>query len=289
MEPNKELLRAVRTVRPLPDVAHRVLRIVQSPDYSIDELVAVVRTDATLVARVLRLCNSARTGLDRPIASIGDAITFLGSRNLVQLVLVTCSAGLFAGSRGSLYSDPTVLWQHSVACAFACQAVATRSDEASPTIAFTVGILHDVGKIALSRVLDESRMLAAIDRSCADAELTHIELERSALGLDHAAAASLVAAQWQLPGELAEALSGHHDEQVIAGNNALPAILHLGDQLALRAGIGNAFPHATIEISPQAMKRLRLRESDVEPIAQALARELAMATELLNLDVAVGR
>jgi HD-like signal output (HDOD) protein len=181
------------------------------------------------------------------------------------------------------------MWQHSVACAFACQAVATRSGAASSTTAFTVGILHDVGKIALSQVLDESRLLAAIHRSCGDAELTHIELERSALGLDHAAAASLVAAQWQLPVELAEALSGHHDEHVVGGDNALPAILHVADQLALRAGIGNVFPHATIGISQQAMKRLRLRESDVEPIADALARELAAASELLNLDVAVGR
>lgn len=286
---NQDMLRAVQTVRPLPDVAHRVLGIVQTPDYAIDDLVAVVRTDPTLVARVLRLCNSARTGLDRPITSIGDAITYLGSRNLVQLVLVTCSAGMFAGSRGSSYSDPKTLWQHSIACAFACQALAARTGEAPGTTAFTLGILHDVGKIALSHIRDESRMVAALTAASADTSLDHLALEQRAFGHDHAAVAGLVAAHWQLPTSLADALRSHHDDAVVGGADPLPAILHIADQITLRAGIGNAFPQAPTPVSPRALARLGLREDDLETVTASLQRELAKATEILNLDVAASR
>lgn len=289
MEVTQEILRAAKTVRPLPDVAHRVLGIVQTPDYAIDDLVAVVRTDPTLVARVLRLCNSARTGLDRPVTSIADAITYLGSRNLVQLVLVTCSAGMFAGSKGSLYSDPKALWQHSISCAFACQAIATRTGEVAGTTAFTLGILHDVGKIALSRVTDEARLLTTLAESDAGLTLDHVALELKAFGCDHAAAAGLVAEHWQLPASLAEALRGHHDERILAGSNSLAAIVHIADQLTLRNGIGNAFPRAPTLISPHALARLNLREADLDKLSESLTRELAKATELLNLDVATGR
>jgi HD-like signal output (HDOD) protein len=288
-EATQEILRAVKTVRPLPDVAHRVLGIVQNPDYEIDDLVSVVRTDPTLVARVLRLCNSARTGLDRPITSIGDAITYLGSRNLVQLVLVTCSAGMFAGSRGSMYSDPLTLWQHSVGCAIACQAIAARTGEAAGTTAFTLGILHDVGKVALSRVVDEARLVKAVADSDADPTLVHTALEARAFGIDHALVSGLVADHWQLPPALAEALRGHHDEAVLTGGNALPAILHVADLLTLRAGIGNPFPRAPVVFATTALTRLGLDAEDLDELSAAMARELAKAAELLNLDVAAGR
>lgn len=288
VQATQEIQRAVRAVRPLPDVAHRVLRIVQDPDYQIDQLVGVVRTDPTLVARVLRLCNSARTGLDTPITSIGDAISYLGSRNLVQLVLVTCSAGMYAGLRGSAYSDPTALWQHSIACAFACQLIAAHTGEAVGTTAFTLGILHDVGKIALSRVADEARLLA-IASDADSGRHEHVELERRAFGYDHAAAAGFVADHWQLPPTLADALRRHHHDDTVAGADPLPAILHVADQLALRAGIGNAFPRARLTIAPAALTRLCLQQRDLDTLADGLASELAKATELLNLEAAAGR
>ncbi|MFY7947769.1 MAG: HDOD domain-containing protein, partial [Gemmatimonas sp.] len=58
------ILRIVKTMRPLPTVAQRVLALVQDPDYAIDDLVSVLKTDPSLVARVLRLCNSACSGFD---------------------------------------------------------------------------------------------------------------------------------------------------------------------------------------------------------------------------------
>ncbi len=289
MEATQEIVRAVRTVRPLPDVAHRVLDIVQNPDFAIDELVAVVRTDPTLVARVLRLCNSARTGLDTPITSIGDAITYLGSRNLVQLVLVTCSAGMFAGTPGSLYSDPTALWRHSIGCAFASQAIALRTGEAPGTTAFTVGILHDVGRIALGRVADEERLVQTVSTALDAHNVDHVVLERRAFGFDHATVAGFVAHHWRLPPTLAEALRGHHEHDVIAGENPLPAVLHVADQLVLQAGIGNAFPRVAAPVSPAATARLGLRPHDLDALAATLTAELAKATELLNLDATASR
>jgi hypothetical protein len=69
----------------------------------------------------------------------------------------------------------------------------------------------------------------------------------------------------------------------------LPAILHVADQTALRAGIGNPFPRAPLPIATEALARLGMTEADLDPLSESLSRELAKAAELLNLDVAAGR
>ncbi len=284
----QEFQRAVKAVRPLPEVAHRVLRIVQGEDWAIGELVAIVRTEPTLVARILRLCNSARSGLDVEISSIADAISMLGSRNLVQLVLITCSSGMFCGAKNSLYADPATLWHHSVACALACQLIAARTGQVSPANAFTAGILHDVGKIVIAQATDVAQVLDAIAASGQDHD-SHVGFERRMFGIDHARAAGLVADSWQLPATLANAMRSHHDEKAMAGDDAMPAVLHTADQLVLQAGIGNAFPRLNVDIHAAALERLELDSNDLAALTRGLGVELAAAAELLNIHPAGSR
>lgn len=284
-----EVLRAVKAVKPLPDVVHRVLRVVRNPDYAIDELVAIVRTDPTLVARVLRLCNSARHGLQHEITAIGDAIAYVGTRNLVQIVLVTCAAGMFTGTRASRYGDATTIWHHSVACALGCQSLAAEGGDVATATAFTCGILHGVGRLVLSQITDDTRFSQAHDALWDQQHLDQFEVERRVLGLDHAAAAALFADLWQLPPTLAVPLGGHHDERVVAADDPMASILHVADLLALEVGIGNAFPRFPVRYLPAALQRLRLDDQALERHRGQLQKRVQEAAELLNLDVAAGR
>jgi HD-like signal output (HDOD) protein len=285
MEANHEILRAIKLVRPLPDVAMRTLRLVQSQDYRIDELVALVRTDPTLVARVLRLCNSAMQGLDREVTGIGDAITWLGSRNLVQLVMASCSASTFASVRSSQYANPTTLWHHSVACAVTCQVLAQVHGEVPAATAFTAGILHDVGRIALSQVADEARIAAALAHQHERAIADPLPIERSMFGSDHAEAAGLVAAAWRLPTVFVAALRDHHDETRLADSYVLTALLHTAEQLVHGIGVGSTFPPLTGRVAPVAMERLDLRADDLKAVTADAIDALARAAELLNLEL----
>jgi HD-like signal output (HDOD) protein len=243
MRAKEEIQRAIKAVRPLPEVAQRVLVLIRDPEYRIDELVGLVRTDPSLVGRVLRLCNSARSGLAKEITSIGDAIAYLGTRNLVQLVLATCSAGMFETTKRSAYADPAGLWQHSVACAVTCQLLAADRVELAPATAFTLGILHDIGKVALSQIADEPRVARGL-AACADQpECELVTLERAIFDTDHAEVAGLVAQTWRLPESLVAPLANHHDPTALAGADPLPALLHIADELAMQCGIGKSRPN----------------------------------------------
>ncbi|MGE3173717.1 MAG: HDOD domain-containing protein [Planctomycetota bacterium] len=283
-----QIMRTLRSMPPLPDVASRVLSIVRNPEYSIDALVAVVRTDPALTTRILKLCNSSLFGLSQEITSVSDAVAYLGSRNLVKLVLVSCTASYFKNLPPNPYADPTQLWRQTLACSTACQALAERCGHGQPATAFTVGILHNVGRIAMVQVVDPET-LARAARELMDPAASPLEVERRVIGLDHAAASGIVTESWNLPMELRRAARNHHDVSHLASDDDLTALLHVADETIMSLGIGELQaerPHAP---APMALQRLRLTNEDVEAVKKVVEQELDRIGKLLNPEPQVGR
>lgn len=283
-----QIMRTLRSMPPLPNVAHRVLQIVRDPEYSIDTLVQVVRTDPALTTRILKLCNSSLYGLAQDISDVGNAVAYLGTRNLVKLVLVTCTASYFRDVPASNYAEPKELWRHTMGCATACQLLAEHCGYDQPATAFTAGIVHNVGKVALAQAVDED-VMAKIGQVAGQPGRDYVTAERDALGLDHAAAGGIVTESWNLPVEIRRAVRNHHDPKLLATDSELSSLLHVGDLMVLQLGIGVAFPDADYGMSMTALERLHLEESDLEPLQVQVLEELRRSAELLNLDASDSR
>lgn len=278
-----EIVGALKAMPPLPHVALRVLEVVRDPEYSIDALVALVRTDPSLTARILKLCNSALYGLHREVGTVADAVAYLGTRNLVKLVLVSCSSTHFGRTHTSPYADAEMLWRHTFAVATASQWLANRCGYAQADLAFTAGILHNIGKVVLSQTVDAATFPATLIGA------SHSAVEAALFGIDHAAAAGVVVDTWGLPRELRRAVRSHHDAEQLAAESPLPAILNLADTLTLRDGIGNPFPGLPLPIEPAVVARLHLQPEDLESASAHVAGELQRNTDLLNLGSLLGR
>jgi len=283
-----QIMRTLRSMPPLPDVASRILAIVRNPEYSIDGLVAVVRTDPALTTRILKLCNSSMFGLSQPITSVSDAVAYLGSRNLVKLVLVSCTASYFKNLPPNAYADPGLLWQQTLACSTACQTLAERCGHDQPATAFTAGILHNVGRIAMVQVVD-AETLATAASMMLDPQASPLEIERKVIGLDHAAASGIVTESWNLPVELRRAARNHHDLSHVATDDDLTALLHVADELVMSMGIGDPQPERRHTPDPQALQRLGLGTADLEPVRVSVAQEVERIGKLLNPEPHVGR
>jgi HD-like signal output (HDOD) protein len=282
------IMRSLREMPPLPAVAARILHIVRDPEFSIDQLVAVVRTDPSLTTRILKLCNSSLFGLANPITSVQDAVAFIGTRNLVKLVLVSCTESYFKDLPNNPYADPSELWHQTLACSTACQTIAERVGYARPATAFTVGILHNVGRIAMVQVLDPE-LLAKAAKELQDPENDPLEVERRVLGLDHAAAAGIVSETWGLPLELRRAARHHHDPHHIREDGHLTALLHIADQIVLAMGIGDPCATRQHEPLPEALAKLRLQGPDLASLQQTIEGEMQRMSKLLNPARQTGR
>jgi len=283
MQQVDQILDSLKAIPPLPDVAQRLLAMVNDPDYEIDAVVDLVRHDPTLTARLLRLVNSAMFGNARAITTVPEAIAYAGTRNLVKIVLVSCTASQFAATPTSRYADPGELWRHTLGCAFTSQHLAARV-ALDPSLAFTAGVLHNVGKIALAR--HGAAWRADLADSVTEEVHDLCAIERQSFGVDHAHAAAVVATAWQLPAELAEPLATHHDDEPAT---PLAAVLDLADTLTLAAGIGNPVAPRSPSPRPASLELLELDAGDLQTATAHLMVEMQRCQELLNLNSFVDR
>lgn len=277
-----DIQRAVDRLPALPEVAMRVLQIVSDPDFSTDNLVAVVRTDPMLTARILRLCNSSAFGLSRQIETVSQAVAFLGTRNLVKMVVATCTAAYYRAADVGWRDHGGGIWHHSIACGMAAQIVAEHSRAVDGGSAFTAGILHNIGKVVLAEFLPHDDAELAERLAAYDGDF--IELERALCGIDHAAAGGLIADAWYLPVDLRRAIRNHHNPRQILIDEPLTAIVHLADLLALQLGFGggiDAFRHG---IARQALDRLGMLPKDLDRIRLETLDEIERSRDLLKLD-----
>ena len=116
----------------------------------------IVGIDQALAGRILALANSSYYGLPRRISSLREAVVFLGFKAIRNLAMTITTFNLFLGKRDSASLARRTLWRHSMDTAQCARIVTSRlhpSDRETfgTDEAFTCGLLHDVGKLALDR------------------------------------------------------------------------------------------------------------------------------------------
>ena len=120
----------------VPAVANRVLEIANDPDSTAGQLEEALRDDSNLVARTLRMANSSLYARVERVKSVRDAITLLGYKKIVCLVLAASTRSLYAPF--GLHEN--MLWEHSVGTAITSGLLASEFDLLKPDV---LAILRD--------------------------------------------------------------------------------------------------------------------------------------------------
>ena len=254
---------ALKKIPPFPPVAVRLLTLLSSPDVEVAEVAELIRSDAMLSARILRCINSAAFGLGRQITDVRQAVALMGFDRTRQ-VTAMCATAAFRGTRNS--AELNICWQHSMATAVLSNEIA-QSLEAFKKIAFTAGILHDIGRLGLIAAYS-SRYANAVKGAngrCVD----FLDFEREQFGFDHAEAGRLLGEAWELPEEYRIVAGRHHDP--CEGTEVdLLRIVHVGCRLADSLGYGLMPPQADSSMSAileslpeRARKRLQRTEDEL--------------------------
>jgi putative nucleotidyltransferase with HDIG domain len=214
----------------LPAAHAQALIIVGDPAVEIADVAEAVSADPALTSAVLRAANSAASAPIEPVTTADRAVTRIGlqgTRNIVTAVVVDASLGNLHGAG----IDPDELWRHLVICALVANEALEPGERGA---AFTAGLLHDVGRMAMAH--------AAADRYAQVAEAVGAgadprAAEQRVFGYDHEQCGAGVASAWALPGELIEAIEHHHEpggsrlsDAVITGRRVASA-LDAGDGL----------------------------------------------------------
>lgn len=280
MQTVDELIDGIRSLPPAPRVLMRLLEILSKPDSDFSEVVGLLRFEPSLTVHLLRLCNSAFLSPGNRVDTVQEAVFRLGSQQVTQLVVCLCSQGMLAGAQEGYGIDRGELWDHSVVTALACSAAVEHTGRVSDVV-FTAGLLHDIGKIALSQALAGrySEMVAAV----ASENLTIVEVENRLLGMDHAEVGGRLLERWGFSGPVVEAVRHHHDPKRSDSAAELASQVYVGNVLAHFMGHGYGHHAMAMHGHQEALQLAALASGDIPLLMMGTMDKLRVNESLLNI------
>ncbi len=228
-----EFLNKARHLPPTPKTLVRLLALINEPNVDVSKVVELITFDPVLTANLLQACNSTYFSSAEPVVSVQEAVTRLGFEQVYRVAATVCGAQMFGVLQPGWGIDCADLWRHSITCAISSQLVAreTNHDE---SIAFTAGLIHDIGKIILACSLERTyaRVVVEAERN----QYCLLETEKRLLGIQHAEIAGRWLARWAFPPTLVDAVWHHHQPKAAGPNQRLAACVHIGNIVAHLVG-----------------------------------------------------
>lgn len=273
---DQNLERFAVNIPPFPRAAQQVMGMLRDPRVQIPKVAEIVSLDQGFATKVLRMANSAYFGLPRKVSNVTEALVLLGWAN-VRIVLISASVGpILCRGLKSYGMEEGVLWEHSVGSAFATQMLSKKLAPRVYNMAFTSGLLHDVGKVALDMQLRSDLRKQFIDlMSTSGPELA----EKEVAGYTHPEIGEYLCNRWNLPEEIAEAIRWHHEPSRSEGD--LPGVVAAADVLSnilLREG-----REVTVADFERAPRGTFMPEADVlTRVMEELPAVIATSRELLG-------
>ncbi len=266
----QEIINKVKNLPPVSQAALKLINLLDQASVSNEEVVKVIKCDNVLTAKLLRACNSPYFGLDEPVSSVDQAVLMLGHQQILHIVLTLAFGSAMMVPLPGYAVEANELWRHSLITATAAEIVAAEAYEMNveTPVAFTVGLLHDIGKLVMSQAIT-TEVQVEIRRLVEHEGCSRTEAEQKVLGTDHGEIGACLLKGWNLPEEILEAVANHHNP-ICEPRPRLSVITHVANCLAHVAGSAPGWDGFAVRVNPQAAAALGLDESRIEGLVVAV-------------------
>lgn len=278
--PLERVLRRIREVSTLPQIALRTVEICNDPAAGAADLRRLLESDPALSSRVLKCVNAASNGLVRRIACLQEAIAYLGFGQIRNLAISASVSDIFRQRSVIGSYQRQHLWEHMVSVAVGARLLATRVGLTNFEDAFLAGLLHDLGVILEDQYVHRGfeQVIAAL---APEQQLCH--LEQKLLGFDHATLGSRVAGLWNFPKGITSIIRFHHMPQNYRGDQEqLLACVALSNYLCSARGPASVGVHL-VTCHPWVIDTLKLTRNDLKVLIEDLQAELRNQRTLLGV------
>lgn len=277
-----EILKKLEEIPALPTNVSSILRKIQDHEIPITEIAKEIQIDPLLTSNLLKLANSAYFAGPRKISTVKEAVVMLGVNRVYQMIIASAIFPLVIKPiRG--YDLPSgELLKHLIGTAIICELLAKEIKIIIPPYVFTVGLLHDIGKIALGTFIELEVEL--IIRKAYEEKISFEKAEKKVLGIDHAEAGAFLMKNWNFPDNLVIPILYHHEPEKAVGEYQLATdIVHIASNICIECGIGAGVDGLNYINNPSSIERLGLSVQNVEKIVCNFLSELNSVLE--NLDM----
>jgi putative nucleotidyltransferase with HDIG domain len=259
-------------VRPIPQIALKIIRSINDQNYTMREIAGDIKQDQVIGAAVIRLCNSTFIGMNRKIDSIDRALVILGEKRLLQMVASTSLEHYFMDSSQGYSLCKGGLFKHALGVAMIAEALAKFTGRASSKIAYTSGLLHDIGKVILDQYMTPVHPFFYRRTQIDTVDLCDAEKEK--FGRSHTEIGGLLAENWSLPENLIDTIRFHHFPECATVDTELTHIVYLADLLMSRFQVGQELECLNMNQFSSRLEKLGLSPSQLPVLVDLIPQQI---------------
>jgi HD-like signal output (HDOD) protein len=261
--PREAILHVAKTLPAAPQVLARLGQLRLEPDADLTDVTALLRCDAALTARVIRIANSAQYASGGTHASLEQALARVGFGEIYRIAGFAAVAQM-ANQGLRLYGiSGAQLRENSLLTALIVEAMAKLAG-LDPHEAYSAGLLRSTGKLVLDGLARDRAGTAPYAES--DGPLA--EWESRVVGARSGEVAAIVLSEWRFPMSMTTAIGHHYSPGDASSEPALSNLLNLGAGAADRMGHGLPGERTYWEVNSAKLAAAGIDEEQMEDAAQ---------------------
>lgn len=182
----------------------RLNEVLDDDDSGLADLIAVLRVDVGLTARVIAAANTVYFRRGSRVASVEEAVIRVGVAQIRRLLLGSIAYELTTGPLRAYGLGSGEVWVRALACAVAMETLAEETQRSGDACR-TIGLMHPLGMIVIDRwVTQHAPRGSVLARASDDSAIEQFELAQ--VGADNAAVCAHLLETWKFPESCIEAV-----------------------------------------------------------------------------------
>lgn len=182
----------------LPDIASKLLEILQQDDIDVNEIVRLIESDPVISMKTLKMANSPLFQVRSEVVNLSHAIQILGTKRVSDIVFsVSLHSKLFIGRNLNIYPLLEKYFYNSFLIGNLSKVFIDSFDSRLRNGLFVSGLLHDIGRMIMIQMepLDYVKVIKLVELE----DISEIEAENAVFREDHRSVGSKLSEVWSLP------------------------------------------------------------------------------------------
>lgn len=276
-----KILDQVKDFPTLPTIFTKVLEMLSNPNTTVQDLAELISKDIAIAGKVLQVVNSPIYGLISRVATISQAIFYIGFNEVRNICLAVSVIEVFKSVGGGSKFNIVELWKHSIATGVISRYIAQKVGIKNLDNYFISGIMHDIGKLFFVKYFNK-RYMELIEE--ANESFVPLEsLEKKVFGVNHLVLGEMIAKKWNLPSSISIPIRYHHSG-ASEKFDPLLACVHLANTMSHALFLGNSGNPMISKPNPEIWANLKFTDNFFMDERESIVSSYYQSINILKLD-----